>query len=660
MGITKNKVVDAMSLRAGAFGVAALLAFSLSGCKGDAGPAAAVAQPTGTVQGQITDAITKQPIVGAVVDIGVATATTNQDGQYVITGVVLPTSGAVGAKTLNLATTIDMRGVTSPVDMTAPVTATNVHYSDFEYGNVGLTFTALNSNAANVTSINGNLNGTTVTPTPITGLVATANFTPGKLDANIVGVVADKNHQPLGAGLTVNLVSGGSNNAGGSASGTGNPGNIVATATTTAGGAFSFSNIEAGQSFQITAWDATHSVQDNGCESVTAPADGQTLTLSAQNTTTSFSDGCSATPSGTVQVYSTNGLAPMITSVTPEQKSDISPTAAGSTNVVYTFSEPILATAYTDTSAANQNGLYNAVTVNYDGAKAGNVSGYTVAWNATMTQLTVSFPSLAPASYYHVDISGANLVDANNNAADFCGNLTWPSGCGRVDFSTNGAAAAAAPAVTFVNSTTINSSGTNAVLDWLPVSGAVAYNVYCDQTVAGNTTMSKFVNTGTFAANGFTPVTTLTSNYTGPVMNLVSGQNAVSATCVVKSVNADLTESAASNVISIKDVVAPQAASSSLPVAVGSKTFVINFNEPVDEASATTVANYALATVAPGTVATPAIASIQLTGASQVTITLSAATLATNTGNTVTVTGVKDVAGNVMVAGAPVTNVFTF
>ncbi|MBI5627094.1 MAG: hypothetical protein HY935_07865 [Nitrosomonadales bacterium] len=624
-----NRSVFSLRSRASALAVVALLGLSigLSGCKGSKGDpgAIAAAQPTGTIQGVLADNVTHQPIVGAIVDIGVATATTNADGQFVLRNVVVPVDAANNANAAAYGATIDLRKVTSPVNMASA--AATPRYPDFHYRKFTITFTSLYASAASA-----------VTATPVTGLIANVDFAVGKLAATITGVVADSlTKQPVAAGYIVKLVSLDSWQPLATNSGMGATENVVGSTTTDASGNFTFANIESLQSFRIDAWNSTNTIKGSGIgvlnagTAVVAPADGETKTLSIQGGTA-------------VLVASTDILAPTIISVTPEQNADIAP--AGGASVVFTFSEPILQTADTSTSSSVPTGLYNTVAVNYTGAKASNIP-YSLSWNATSTQLTVTIPTLAAASKYTVSLAGTGttLKDANNNVVT---NIAT-AGKGVLSFTTNGSPTAAAPAtVTVVNSASLDFNSPSVLLNWSPVSGAKAYNVYRAQNYTGVTGQYQLI------LPALATVSTLTSDFadTLPVASFVSGQNMLTYSYVVRSVNMDNVESADSAAVTAQDLVKPTAiipavTTAPVPPAVApAVTLTITFSEPVDEASATTLTNYGMSNAVGFVGAIPAVTNAILNpGLLTVALTLSAAPVV---GNVITITGVTDIAGNTM------------
>lgn len=638
--------ISIASQRASALAIAALVAlsFGLSGCKGStgatgaAGAAPAVQQPTGTIQGRLIDSVTQQPIVGAVVDIGVANglATTNVDGQFTMTNVVVPVdaNNAGVAWTGAYYATINMKGVSSPVNMASAVTATNPHYPDFSYQNIPVTFTNLYLTAAS-----------SVTATPVTGLIATVNAKVGKLDDSISGIVVDsKTLQPVATAYTVSLYS----NIGSANSSTGAANNVVVATTTTSTaaatlGTFSFSNIEAGQSFKIVACDSFTaptsctgglSTLAGGVVVATPNADNQTLTLTQlQN--------------NPITVASTNAQVPTLVSATPMNNTDIG--AVSTVNVVYTFSSAIDTTqpgADTVASTANATSLYNTISVNYMGAKASNIP-YSLAWSAAGTVLTVSLPSLSPASKYTVILPFANLKNVNNIVA------TDPSTLATVNFTTSGATQpAAVGTVTVTNSATINYNTPSVSFLWAPVPAAASYNVYRSANYLGMTGSPELIGASTGNIPAYTDTAgTKGINSTGNpvcVMNgglatcstFIIGPSAASYTYTVKSVSADKIESAASPSVAVSDVVAPTIVTPVSPIGILT-TQVITFSEPIDVSVAPTITTTAAVTIA------NAVFNGAAGSATTLTVTLSAAPVA---GTTMTISGVKDIKGNAMAA----------
>ena len=576
-----------------------LLTFTMlimTGCfevKDDAPPAK---PSSGTIQGKLLDSVTQQAIVGAIVNMGGATATTDAEGKYVIRDVIIPLDGTNNIKSVTYKLTLDLRNVTSPVNMVN--TSITPRYPDFTYDYTAILFTT-----ATVTS----------TTTPLSYLKENVNFNVGKQAANLAGLVADKTTlQAVAAVYTVKLISLGTTAGPGS---TGVTESTVGSTLTDANGNFTFSNIESLKSFRIESWNSAQTIR--GTLNVAAPVDGATKTLSVLN-------------NNAVLVTSVDTSAPIIVRVTPEMNADIAPAA---TDVVYTFSKPILQTANTSTSPSVATGLYYKVDVNFNGAKASNIQR-SLSWNSTYTQLTINIASLAAASKYTVDLTPANslLKDTSGTALDNTLDKRV------LNFTTNGSITPAAPgAITVTNSASLNYNSPTVLLDWQPVSGAKGYNVYRAKNYPGAAGQLQLVGT---------TLSTLTSDYsdTLPVALFLEGQRKLTYTYVVTSVSADNIESAVSPSVTAQDNVAPTA---SIPTGLAS-TYTITFTEPVDEASAVNLSRYQLTQSDGSTVGVPTVTSAILNvGLTTVTITLNAITL---TGNALAVTGVTDISGNVMIA----------
>lgn len=522
------------------------------------------AAPTGTVQGQLLDASTNEPIVGAVVDIGVATGTTNSNGQFTIAGVPInvdtnsagtavnsgTTVGGVGAGTY--AATINMSKVTSPVDMTATgTTAPTIRYANYYLTNsLKLTFSTVNSSGTTITGAGG---GSTVTTTNNSLVVPVANvmLPLGKLSATIKGEVGNsKTLSPVGAGYTVELLSANAV----SSTGTGNTADVVSTTTTDANGLFTFANVEAGKGFLIRANNATATAAATMATpanvAVTAPLDGQILNLPIQS---------SNAPAANKQILvSTTDNQPVrLIAVSPVNNADIAP--AANTTVTFTFSEAIQSNTYTDAvtpALATLGGIYNDVVITYVGAKAGNIA-HTMAWSTDRKQLIVTIPTLSVSSKYTVSLAVAvanvNFVDINGLAYDAVNSLP-----NLVTFTTNGGTTVAAPVVAFTNSASIDFNNANvANFDWLPVPGAIGYNLYC---TSKNVYQDGTIVAGTSTLLNATPLLTTSSlSLVAASLITIDGQVAIQHDCNVKAVNTEHVEGAASNTVNVKDLIAPVA-----------------------------------------------------------------------------------------------------
>jgi len=649
--------------------IASTVMLSMTGCSDDTAtsltnPTAGSFEPTGTIQGIVRDSVTLQPIVGAKVSIGVKTATTDAYGQYVLADVPATSDALNGSIADMYRMTVDLRSVTSPVAM---ATATTGKYPDFVYHDVELNYTSMNDSTpcpdfvpddADIDSdSNDDLStcGTNATnhDTPVEGMVASVTTTVGKLDANISGVVAgcdssgfeDEFFTPVAAGYIVKLYSNSgivSDSDGNSSSGQDN--HLIGQTTTDTAGAFSFSNVEANLNVTITA-DSTDGTRVDSINNTT-PADGLTLALTVQKSTA-------------LHVCPNDAHGPEIVAISPEPASDQTP---GSTSVAITFSEAVKDTPTASTDASLVGSLYDDIEVNFEGDKAGNVA-YSLAWNTARTVLTATFTT-GSSSLYTVRITNmdSRFTDDNNVAAamGICDDdsvvaaLTGnPYGvvadAGSTDctvyFSTGGGATpAATTSLTVTNATSQNVGSTSALLDWPVISGAKSYNIYCEQdqvyqdgtSQAGALEYVTNVSASAYNLNPDTLTTLMTLDVDGYVGT--GSEHALQYVCLVRGYNSDLEEGADSNSVTIKDAVGPDFTANGTN---GSPTVTVTYTEPVRESDAETLANYVLT----GTDAALTLSSVSYdTATATATLTYSG-NITDDTGDTLTITNVKDLAG---------------
>jgi hypothetical protein len=558
--------------------------------------------PKGYVQGKVVDSCTGLPIVGAVIDIGVAKATTNSAGQYRMAGV--PATTYVATKDTNTnesasgwsgsySATIDLTNAYSTADGgKTKVTG----YPQYSYDEVYVTFSSLNeSDGAADTSTNHD--------TPVVGLGnGDFDFYVSQMNAGLSGVVVMGSGSfsglPVAAGYTVKLYSTGSGYDGDS--GTGFYGHLIATTTTGVNGTFSFSGLEAKKAYQIEIVyidPVTGLVSDwGGTQDSVYTACNEIVPLEYP-----------------IPVWSTDETCPRVISTSPIMWQDVKPADDGSVSVTFTFSEPILATpnnsdmggTATGLTASTLFGLWDDVWVNYVGNKKGpefhgsNVA-HTLSWNATMTQLTVTIPNAGVSSVFMVKINdNDNLTDAQGNKL-----TTRRDGdCGRfrgyeVWFTTYGAATAVAPTLTVREQVPTNDQidyNDDATLTWTPVVGAKSYNIYCDQLQwdgANTHTSFKIANTEQAAY----PLD-FSDYFHNADFNFVEDLKIkLSYDCYVVGVNADGIEGAASNVVTIEDVVDPVTTTTLTPESCYAQplSVTVYFDEPMDKTTVENVANWTL------------------------------------------------------------------
>jgi hypothetical protein len=356
-----------------------------------------------------------------------------------------------------------------------------------------------------------------------------------------------------------------------------------------------------------------------------------------------------------------NTQVPVIISATPESGSDRDPATAAV--VTFTFSEPIPSSAYSDAlTPSTTAGLYNDVAVNYNGAKASNVA-HSLAWDAARTTLTVTIPVLGASSKYSVDLAAVTgkLKDADGFAIGAATAL-W-----RVDFTTFGGVAAAAPSVTIANSTSLDYNS-SPQLDWTPTSGAKYYAVYRSMVQNwGTTTVDHpYQLLGTTYNSSYSDSIAADTAVTGVgVGNYPTDQNkkfvengSVKLTYkyLVKAVNSDNIEGAASTAVTAVDAVGPNLtnnAALNADIIDGNSTITLYFTEPLNKAAAQTTANYTLSGISPALTITSAKYNDwdNVNGRSSVTLTLSGALNPANITRTYISTGADGILSSTVVGG---------
>jgi len=590
--------------------------------------------PKGHIQGIVKDACTQAPIVGAVVDIGIARATTNSNGQYIMRDV--PATSYIdqteidgdlhiGRRTVGgIDVDIDSgyRGAYSAtIDMTnAKIGGVKVtNYASYYYDEVEVAFASLEPSSGVLSADNADV-------TPVLGLGnGDYDFNLGQLTTGITGYAVNANTlQPVPAGYTVYLFSHYRGNQANST--TGITGNKVAETTTDASGKFVFQKLEAKQRFGVFVVDTKiDTAKFMGFKDVQTDCNGSMLFFGIQ-------DG------NAVKVSSTDKVCPFPLSIKADGHANYADIAkeeiADGVNVVFTFSEPILPTelntgrgllaTYTFEDNAS---LYMDIAVNYEGYKSSNIH-HTLSWNAAMTVLTVNIPAeaLQPASVYSVriinnrnlmDLSGHRLTNSIGQWSDSipsqysCADFT--EGAIGIAFSTYGARPAGK--VTDLRYYAYNNEEDDSQLDyndratlhWTAVDGAKNYNIYC-RMIQWNTTTSVPCGTDEYTGQyhpywliATTPVTGRAPlNFQGPGSTFPDStgnwfeyvenwNNKLSYECYIKGVDADGIEGVEeSNHVVIEDTDRPHitsvsAINGSLSAGSPLEGISVCFSEPMNE-----------------------------------------------------------------------------
>lgn len=355
-------------------------------------------RPIGTVNGVLRDRISLKPISGATIVIYDQTATTGADGQFTIKNI--PASSSSGNEPGN-----DLGYDTYPVVI--DLKSVSGGYPQVAYSEVKIKYDSLGDGGGTGNNGSGNNHDT-----PTDGFVASIMCEVGKLDANVkVQVAKNVDYAPL-QGVSVELHAITSNNSGSGA----NSNLVLATATTDANGFVTFSNIEAGQTFQVKGYTADNIWK--GTINVTAPADLLTETYLVQQGSSDHRGLILAT---------TDNVAPFITGTVPADQANIAASPTGQA-FEFTFSEPIQQNAYAKVLTPEQVGpaggvgLWKDITVTQTSLQGGSISvPFTLSWDSTFTKLTVTVPATIAPAQYVVNIAGAmaanKLMDASNNPA---------------------------------------------------------------------------------------------------------------------------------------------------------------------------------------------------------------------------------------------------
>lgn len=573
------------------------------GCSGDhssvTNPTANALTPTGTIQGKLVDACNQQPIANAVVDIGLAKATTNSDGQYTLTNVPA-TRQQDSSLRGEYSATIDLRSVTNA----GGVKFAAGTYPEFAYNDLRVTFTTLNGsgNPDNNNDLNVTLNGNNPA-VPVVGVaVGNQDLTVGQLKAVLKGIVTTDGVTQ--SGLFVTLYSTGLRGDEPD-TGIGNRGNIVATTTTNANGVYSFTGLETNRRFRVQVSNV--SVIDTTTQQPTVVY-GETRPRT----------GCNGEVSWASNIDTTGIISLALTSTSIQNSQNLYANADGSTSipVVFTFNKPItgndnnglLPSSTTNdpinnlamTSTGNPASLFNKVLVTFEGYK-GTITPHSLRWIDNQN-LEVTVKNVAVGAIYKVDITGALAAPLN-------GATVASTASASILFYTFGTSnTPVAPTVSLINSPydyNGNVNGFTAQLSWLPTTYSKGYNIYCQAVQNYGSTSEtmawKKVNFPTDGNSTIWPNTTFDfsslffeTQAGSPFINGLTSQFIenynvkLTYNCKVNGVNADGTEGPASNIVAVSDTVAPRVQCYN----GGGATITFCFNEPMDKATLLTPANF--------------------------------------------------------------------
>jgi len=581
-----------------------LISGVVTGCGGSipTPSSASSSSNTVTLQGQLTDAVTGEPIIGAKIDIGTRSSATDSRGRFEMAG--FPINSGTGVAR-DYQATITLTGVSAPVNMTNAATA--VRYPDRIF--------RMPASAAAGTS------------------ASTHDFKVGKLSATIQGVVGDSGLLTI-SGATVEL----QDNT------TGAAGNVIRSTTSDATtGAYSFANVEAGVSYKLVGRTSDGAMQ--GSVTVAKLLDNQTLKLSLGG-------------GAALILSSTDTYSPRIINVSPDNNADIAP---GAVNVVFTFNEPIRQDVYSIPNASVVDNIYHDINISYGGRKAAGNYAHTMSWNATWDVLTASLTATGISSKFTVDLSLLSPITTGTTTT--LGKLKDNAGNGLekspvltsgnlLSFTTNGGVLALPPVILSPDAPGLDRNATSVTLDWPPASGATkGYNIYRSALLSAASAVAEpfVIISGPVAASTYTDAAAVSGFNLLPLLDVARHY-----IYRVTSINSDLIESVPSNELTVKDAVAPAAVGAagdcvapdgnSLTVITTPVTATTNgqvkftFSEPLDVVAAENVGNYTGVNVSAAKLTTP----------TTVVLDFSAPITCVNTNTVVLGTDILDVSGNAL------------
>lgn len=526
-----------------------IILWSLTGCvdQSTAPVATNTLTPTGTISGKIYDRCTNMAINGATISVGyngtVSSTTSDASGSFSFANVPAGNYTVLNGQSVATGTYLI---TASLVNYNKQQTDSSKRYQNYYYFTNTITFTS------------------TIDSQAVTGLVGAVVCSIATLSAIVEGTVVDQNNQAV-ANASVTIFNSSTNCA------------IAPAATTASDGSFKFTNIENGLSVYFIARSADGSLQVK-TGTMTTPCNVPLDSLRSQVATER------------IQIAPVDNVAPFVTLISPANNSDVS--AAG-LQIVYTFSEPIKQTAYTQTDLGLGYGtIVDDITIIYNGLKKTQTALPipAFAWNADFTQLTVTPSGLVGSAKYTVVDTAAmrKLTDLAGNA--MVNNTKIVGDFELLNFTTEGGSAVpAAPTLARQLMPTqyvaLDYNGGNVLLEWNYDATARGYNIYSSVNGGSFDLLTSNVQSNQYkAATGDLIVGSL-PNPLGPgtVSYMITG------------VSKDLVEGPASNVITVSDQVKPQLIYYPAPAAApGTNNWVytLGFSEPMAQAAVELASNY--------------------------------------------------------------------
>ncbi len=504
-----------------------------------------------TITGKIIDGCTMNAIDGAVISFGnngvVNSTTSDASGSFAFSDVPVGQYQTIDGK---IVFSGSYNLTASMVNFNKSQKDSTKRYRDYYYNNVTITFTSVADS------------------TGLLGLVGSVNFVIANTNTVIQGTVVNMNMAPV-AGAQVVLFDQ-----------TINPGAAMAIARTDANGLYTFYNVDNGIAVSIMAKSIDGKLQGN------TGAFGLPCNVPFDSLRPQFNVE-------QLQLTPVDNVAPYVTSISPENAADVSPT---NLQVVYKFSEPIKQTSYTRTDLGLGYGtIMDDIKLNYNGLKKTAAAiTFTASWDPTFTVLTLTPQGLVGSAKYSVDATTAftsgKLMDIANNAVVNNANIVGDFEI--LNFTTaGGSTLPAAPALTRRSVpgvyVALDYSGGAVGLEWNYDANARSYNVYRSINGGSFDLLASNVQSTQYQTN-------VAGLYTGALPNPL-GPGTVRY--VVTAVSKDLVESAASNIITVADGVKPQMIFNPAPTAApGTNNWVytVGFSEPMTQSAAENIGNYTM------------------------------------------------------------------
>ncbi|HUI30999.1 MAG TPA: carboxypeptidase regulatory-like domain-containing protein [Candidatus Acidoferrales bacterium] len=587
---------------------------SMAGCSKNSStplsPSGQTTQPKGTITGLIRNWVTNEPVPLAKVSIGydgtVQSTTSDSAGQFSFSGVPAGQYQVAGAGAIfsgSYTVTISMAKYnSSQKDSTKK-------YRDYYYRTATISFTSL---------IKGDSSA-------VDDMVGAMLLNISYLNTTVKGEVVNQNMEPV-SGALVSLWDESVN-----------PGVVMAQTSTAADGSYQFINVDNGLTVNIKSISSDGSLQGQLPGNLTLPPNVTTDPLRVE------------VSAERIMLVPSDDTSPFVIGISPENNFDISPT---NLQIVYTFSEPIKQTVYTEVDASTPIGnhtMLDDIVLNFVGMKKTDAAvNFSMQWDPTHSQLTISPQGLVGSARYSLDMT---TVFNSGKITDAAGNVLVnnPQIIGDfevLNFTTSGGSPMpAVPAVSrryvpgyFGN---LDYDGGAVGLEWSYDVNARSYNVY------------RSVNGSPYQLDANDVYAIQFSENIGSLVVPLGATNPLSAGSVsykVTAVSKDLVETQASAVVTVTDNVNPRLLNATVAPAGGTNNWIytLSFSEPLDVSEAEKVSSYSIVNTGTVTFTKTAANYVGYSGGNYVVELSVTTSAALPVGYTIDAVGVIDLAGNAM------------